>query len=387
LTTFFIVNYPLMFIMIVGIPKEIKDNEYRVGIVPAGVLALTQAGHSVIVERSAGEGSAIGDEEYRRAGAEIVSSAADVYGRAEMVMKVKEPLPAEYGLLREGQILYAYLHLAPAPELTRALLEKKVIGVAYETIQTDDGLLPLLIPMSEVAGKLAVQAGAHYLEKEAGGRGILLGGVPGVHRAVVTIIGGGTVGLNAAKIAVGMGAEVYIINKGLKRMAYLDDIFANTVTTLESNSHNIEEAVLRSDLVVGSVLIPGAMTPRVVTRSMVSRMKKGAVIVDVAIDQGGCIETSRPTSHSDPVYEVDGVIHYCVTNMPGAVPRTSTYALTNATLPHALAIAGKGLRAAVCADASLARGVNVYKGHVTHPAVAEAAGVEYTPLEKLLGSL
>lgn len=369
--------------MIIGIPKEIKDNEYRVGIVPAGVQALVDAGHTVVVERRAGEGSAIADEEYVRVGARIVPSPTEVYGSADMIMKVKEPLPVEYDMLREGQIIYAYLHLAPAPELTKVLLEKKVIGVAYETIQTDDGLLPLLIPMSEVAGKMSVQAGAHYLEKEAGGRGILLGGVPGVHRAVVTILGGGTVGLNAAKIAVGMGAEVYVISKGLKRMAYLDDIFGNAITTLESNSHNVEEAVLRSDLVIGAVLIPGAMAPRIVTRSMVSRMKKGAVIVDVSIDQGGCIETSRPTSHSHPIYELDGVIHYCVTNMPGAVPRTSTYALTNATLPHALQIAGKGLAAAVRADASLARGVNVCRGHVTHPAVAGAVGALYVPLNGL----
>lgn len=370
--------------MIVGVPKEIKDNEFRVGIVPAGVHALVEAGHTVIVERNAGEGSAISDEEYRQVGAEIVNASTQVYGRADMVMKVKEPLASEYDLLREDQILYAYLHLAPAPELVRVLIEKRVAAIAYETIQTAEGLLPLLIPMSEVAGRMSVQAGAHYLEKEAGGRGVLLGGVPGVHRGIVTIIGGGTVGLNAAKIAVGMGAEVCVIDRSLKRMAYLDDIFGSEITTLQSNNHNIEGAILRSDLVIGAVLIPGAMAPRLITRAHVSRMKKGAVIVDVSIDQGGCIETSRPTSHSHPVYEVDGVIHYCVSNMPGAVPRTSTYALTNVTLPYALDIVEKGLAGAVRASASLKSGVNICKGRITHPAVAEAVCAQYTPLDDLL---
>ncbi len=370
--------------MIIGVPKEIKDNEYRVALTPGGVEMLRQHGHRVLVQAGAGEGSGFSDEEYARSGAEILPTAAEVWNNAEMIMKVKEPRPQEYDFLREGLLLFTYLHLAAEEELTHELMKRKVAAVAYETVELDDGRLPLLTPMSEVAGRMAVQVGAHYLEKAHGGRGKLLGGVPGVRPADVVIIGGGTVGTNAAKIALGMGAHVTIIEKNIDRLRYLEDVLHGNLTTLASNPLNIASAVRVADLVVGAVLIHGARAPRLVTREMVSQMKPGSVIVDVAIDQGGCVETSKPTTHSHPIYEVDGVVHYGVTNMPGAVPRTSTYALSNATLPYALLLADHGLEEAVKRNRALAKGVNTYRGHLTYPAVAEAFGLDYTPLEKLL---
>ncbi|MDQ0285805.1 alanine dehydrogenase [Desulfofundulus luciae] len=371
--------------MIVGVPREIKDNENRVGITPSGVETLVKAGHQVVIEAGAGLGSGITDEEYVAAGARMLPTKADVYEQADMIMKVKEPLPEEYDLFKEGQLLFTYLHLAPEPELTRALLAKKVTGIAYETIQTNRGTLPLLMPMSEVAGRMSVQVGAQFLEKPYGGRGVLLGGVPGVPPAKVVIIGGGTVGTNAAKIAVGMGADVTIIDKNAERLRYLDDIFGSRIKTLISTSYNIKEAVKEADLVIGAVLIPGARAPKLVTEEMVKAMQPGSVIVDVAIDQGGCVETAdRVTTHSNPIYIKHGVIHYAVANMPGAVARTSTYALTNVTLPYALELASKGLAQAVKDDIALARGVNVMDGKVTYKAVAEALNLEYTPLHELM---
>ena len=370
--------------MIVGIPKEIKKDEYRLGIVPSGVRSLVLAGHKVIIEDGAGLGSGISNSEYEFEGAEIVPSAKDIYLRADMIMKVKEPLSSEYNMLREGQILYTYLHLAPAPDLTKALLERKIIAIAYETVQLDDGSLPLLIPMSEIAGRMSIQEGAKYLEREKGGRGILLGGVPGVAPGKVTIIGGGIVGTNAAKMAIGTGATVTILDASLYRLRYLDDIFGGRIRTLMSDSHNIMESIKEADLVIGAVLIPGARAPFLVTRGMLSDMKEGSVIVDVSIDQGGCIETSKPTSHSNPIFVVDGVIHYCVTNMPGAVPRTSTFALTNATFPYALQIANLGIKDAFTKNKALLKGLNLANGKVTHKAVAEALGYEYSPPDNIL---
>ena len=369
--------------MIVGVPRETKEEEYRVGIVPAGVRALTAHGHTVLVERAAGEGCRVTDHQYEQAGAEIVADAAELYDRSEIIMKVKEPQEQEYELLKEGQILYAYLHLAPAAELTAALLKRKIIGVAYETIQLTDGSLPLLTPMSEVAGRMAVQVGAHFLEKTQGGRGVLLGGVPGVSRGRVTVIGGGTVGCAATKIAVGLGAEVHVIDSNLQRLMYLDDVFGSRITTLMSNYDNIFYSVIDSHLVIGAVLIPGARAPKLVDESMIASMKSGTVVVDVAIDHGGCVETSRPTSHKHPTFLVDEVLHYCVPNMPGAVPRTSTFALTNATLPYALKLADKGLVAAIQEDPALARGVNLYKGLVTYEKVASSLGLDYMPLTEI----
>lgn len=369
--------------MIIGVPKEIKEEEYRVGIVPAGVRVMKEHGHTVLIETGAGEGSRIPDAEYAEAGAEIAATSAEVYNSAELIVKVKEPLPEEYDLLREGQILYAYLHLAPAPDLTRALLERKIIGIAYETIQLPDSSLPLLVPMSEVAGRMAVQVGAHFLEKTQGGRGVLLGGVPGVGRGRATIIGGGTVGRAATKIAVGMGADVYVIDVDQRRLSYMDDIYGNRVTTMISNYDNIMFCVVNSHLVIGSVLITGARAPKLVTREMVHAMKSGTVIVDVAIDQGGCVETSRPTTHQHPTFVVDEVLHYCVPNMPGVVARTSTFALTNVTLPYAVKLADQGFRAAVAQDEALAMGVNLYRGFVTHESVAESLEYEYSPLGKV----
>ncbi len=367
--------------MIIGIPKEIKTEEYRVGIVPAGVKALVDEGHRVIFEAGAGLGSGIRDEEYKGAGAEILPSANDIYGSADLIMKVKEPQPSEFPLLREGQILYTYLHLAVEPDVTKALLERKVKSVAYETIELSDGTLPLLKPMSEVAGRMSVQVGAYFLQESNGGRGVLLGGVPGVAPGKVTILGAGTVGLNALKIAVGMGAQVTIINDGVDKLAHIDDLYGGRVTTLVANRHNIEDAVLESDLVIGAVLLPGAKAPQIVTREMISRMRKGSVVVDVSIDQGGCFETSKRTTHKEPVYKVDGVSHYCVANMPGAVPRTSTFALTNATLPYALKIANLGLEEAARNDKALAKGVNTYDGKLTNRLVAEALGIKYEELK------
>ena len=369
--------------MIVGIPKEIKDKEYRVAITPAGVDVLIKAGRKVIIEKAAGIGSGIMDEEYAKAGAEIAGNACEVFERADMIVKVKEPLSQEYPLLRKGQILFTYLHLAPVPELTVAMIKSGVIAIAYETVELQDGSLPILTPMSEVAGKIAVQVGAYYLMKAHGGKGILLAGVPGVEKGKVAIIGGGVVGTNSAKVAIGLGAEVVIINRSLERLRYLDDIFGGKVKTLASNSYNIEKAVTEADLVIGAVLIKGAKAPRLVTRDMIGKMKKGSVIVDVSVDQGGCVETIKPTSHSDPVYEVDGIIHYGVTNMPGAVPRTSTFALANATLPYVVKLANLGIEA-LKQDPSLAKGVNVFKGRITYKAVADIMGEKFTPLEELL---
>jgi len=370
--------------MIIGLPKEIKDNESRVGLVPSGVHALVEDGHRVLVQSTAGIGSGITDEEYKAAGAEIAPAAATVYGHADMIIKVKEPVGPEYGFLREGQLLFTYLHLAPAPELTKMLLERKVTGVAYETIRLSNGSLPLLTPMSEVAGRMSIQVGAYYLQKPNGGLGELLGGVPGVPPANVVIIGGGTVGTNAAKMAVGLGARVTILDLDADRLRYLDDIFFGQVETLMSNPFNIQESVSKADLLIGAVLIPGAEAPKLITRKMISRMKSGAVIVDVAVDQGGCIETTHPTTHSNPTFTVDGVVHYCVANMPGAVPRTSTFALTNVTLPYARRLASLGLRDAVMKDPALKLGVNTYNGHVTCKPVAQALGFRSDTLDSLL---
>lgn len=370
--------------MIIGVPKELKDHESRVGVTPAGARSLTDAGHKLLVETGAGDLSAFPDEEYQDAGAEIVGSAHHIWGLADMVVKVKEPVAAEFGLFREGLLLFTYLHLAPLPELTSALLAAKVTGVAYETIGDGYGHLPLLTPMSEVAGKMSVQVGASYLEKERGGRGVLLGGVPGTPPANVCILGGGTVGTNAAKVALGMGASVTLVDLNLNRLRELDDIFAGRLRTLASNAYNVARAVREADLLIGGVLIPGAAAPRVVTRQMVSSMKKGAVIVDVAIDQGGCIETARPTTHSDPAFVVDGVVHYCVTNMPAAVPYTSTLALTNATFPYVLRLAQQGIKAAAMADAGLLAGVNTYAGELTSQAVAQSQNRSWKPARSLL---
>lgn len=370
--------------MIVGLPKEVKDNEYRVGLVPAGVKALTMAGHAVLVQKAAGEGSGISDQEYITAGAQLVDTAEEAWSRADMVVKVKEPIASEYGLLRESLILFTYLHLAPARELTKAMLDSGVIGVAYETITDQHGHLPLLTPMSEVAGRMAIQVGATYLEKINGGRGVLLGGVPGVAPGRVTIIGGGVVGTNAAKIAVGFGAAVTIIDRDLERLRYLDDVFGSRIRTLASNPYTIHESVAQSDLVVGAVLVPGAAAPKLVPREMLKDMPRGAVIVDVAVDQGGCIETTKPTTHSQPTYYVENVLHYGVTNMPGAVPRTSTFALTNATLPLALKLARYGVEEAFKRDPHLKNGANTYKGKVVYEAVATDQGLDYTPIDTLL---
>jgi len=366
--------------LIISVLKEIKNNEYRVAMVPAGVRALVDQGHRVIVQKSAGEGSGILDEEYVQAGAEIRESAPAIFKEAEMIVKVKEPLPQEYDLLNESQILFTYLHLAPALELTQALLRRKVIGIAYETVQLEDGSLPLLTPMSEVAGKLAVQVGAHYLQKENGGSGVLLGGVPGTEAGRVAIIGAGIVGTNAAKVAVGIGAKVTILDINVNRLRYLKDIFGNKITALVSNSSSIEAAVASADLVVGAVLIPGARAPRLVTKDMISKMRKGSVVVDVAVDQGGCFEDTVSTSFDNPTFIVDGVIHYCVANMPGAAARTSTFALTNATFPYVLKIANLGYQEALESDSSLRKGLNVFKGKVTNKLVADSLDLEYTAM-------
>jgi alanine dehydrogenase len=371
--------------MIIGVPKEIKDHEARVGVTPAGAKALVEAGHTVLVETHAGSQSGFPDHEYQDAGAEIVGEAGNVWANAELVVKVKEPVEKEYVFFREGLVLFTYLHLAPLPDLTNALLASKVIGIAYETVRDRANTLPLLTPMSEVAGRMSVQVGASYLEKEKGGRGILLGGVPGVPPANVCIIGGGIVGTNAAKIAVGMGAHTTIVDVSLNRLRELDDLFLGKLHTLASNSYNVAKATREADLVIGGVLIPGATAPKIVTKAMVGKMKKGAVIVDVAIDQGGCVETARPTSHSDPSYVVDGVVHYCVTNMPGAVPHTSTLALTNATFPYLLRLANLGAADALLADVGLAEGLNVWKGILTHRGVAESQQRDWTAPATVLG--
>jgi alanine dehydrogenase len=364
----------------IGVVKEIKADEYRVALTPAGARELVGQGHEVIVERGAGEGSAFPDTTYELEEARL-ADADEVWAEAELLLKVKEPLPEEYGLLREGLILFTYLHLAASTELTRALVSSGAACVAYETVETDDGALPLLAPMSEIAGRLAAQAGAYFLEKPLGGRGLLLSGVPGVARGSVVVIGGGIVGYNSALIALGFGADVTIIERSVDRMRHLETALPGRVSLLMSSGLQIEESVAGADVVIGAVLIAGALAPKLVTHEMVRAMKEGAVVCDVAIDQGGCFETSRPTTHSEPVYVVDGVTHYCVANMPGAVPITATKALTNVTLPYVEAIAAHGLAEAVHRDPALARGVNVLEGHVTYEAVAEAHGLDYTPLE------
>jgi alanine dehydrogenase len=370
--------------VIVGIPAEVKDNEFRVGMIPASVHALVLAGHTVLVEQGAGLGSGIADPEYVEAGAELVPDAASVWGRAEMVVKVKEPVESEYGHMRAGQTLFTYLHLAPLPRLTEVLLERQVTGIAYETIEDKQGRLPLLTPMSEVAGRMAVVVGASYLTREHGGRGTLLAGVPGVPPGDVVILGGGIVGLNSMKMALGLGARVTVLDTNLDRLRYLDELFHGQVSTLASNPYNLRGSLRRADLLIGAVLIPGRSAPKLVTRDMLGLMKEGAVAVDVAVDQGGCFETTHPTTHSDPTYVVDGVVHYCVANMPGAVPRTSTFALNNATLPYGLALANKGVKQAVLDDPGLLAGVNTFKGHITYQAVADSQNRSYRDPRELL---
>ncbi|MCY7345078.1 MAG: alanine dehydrogenase [Pyrinomonadaceae bacterium] len=373
--------------MKIGLPKEIKDNEYRVGLTPAGVNALTGAGHDVFVQKTAGDGSGFSDEQYISAGGKMLDTADEIWQTGEMIVKVKEPVAPEYPRMRENQLLFTYLHLAPEFELTKQLLERKVTGVAYETITDKKGTLPLLTPMSEVAGRMAVQVGATFLEKMNGGRGILLGGVPGVPAANVVIIGGGVVGTEAAKMAVGLGAKVTIIDINLDRLRQLDDIFLSKVQTLASSPYAIHEAISHADLVIGGVLVVGAAAPKLLTRAMLKDIPKGAVLVDVAVDQGGCFETTHATTHSNPTFYEEGVLHYCVANMPGAVPRTSTFALTNATLPYALALANKGFEKAIQDDKGLAEGVNTYAGKLTYEAVATSQNLEYTPLDSLIDGI
>ena len=368
--------------MIIGVPEEIKDQEHRVAMIPAGVQMMTAKGHLVLIEHGAGAGAGIMDEEYAEVGAELVATASEIYARAEMICKVKEPVPSEYEILRPGQILFTFLHLAPSLELTQALLKREVVGIAYETVEMDDGHKPLLEPMSEIAGRMALPIAAHYLSNPLGGRGVLLSGVPGVPPATVTILGGGIVGYNAARMAAGMGASASLLEIDPSRMRSLDEVLPPNATTLMSNQLNIEECLRQADVLVGAVYIPGARAPHLVTRDMLKLMKPGSVIVDVAVDQGGCVETTRPTTHSDPVYQVNGILHYCVANMPGAYGRTATFALTNATLPYVLDIAEKGWKRAAQMQPELAKGLNVIHGNVTYPAVAEAHGMEYVPASK-----
>jgi len=370
--------------MIVGVLKEIKAEENRVCMTPAGVEIMMQNGHTVLVEKKAGMGSGFNNNAYKAAGAEIIDTAREIFDCAEMVMHVKEPLPAEYDLIHKDQIVFTYLHLAAAEELTRVLTKSDSINIAYETIQNADGSLPLLTPMSEVAGRMAIQQGAKYLEMAQGGHGILLGGVPGVDPGTVVIIGGGIVGINAAKMACGLGAKVYILDMDLQRLRYLSDVMPSNCFLLMSKPATVRRLIKEADVVVGAVLIPGAKAPKLVTREMLKTMKKGAVLVDVAIDQGGCFETSKPTTHGEPIYTVEGVVHYCVANMPGAVPKTSTLALTNATLPYAVEIANKGWKKAMQENPEIKYGANVVKGHVTYKGVAEAFDLEFTPIDDLL---
>ncbi len=370
--------------MIIGVLKEIKPGEHRVAMTPDGVEMLRQAGHTVLVETGAGVGSDLPDEAFVKAGAKIVDSAPEIYRQARMVMHVKEPQPQEYDLIRKDQIIFTYLHLAAYESLTRALIKAQSVNIAYETIQLPDGSLPLLTPMSEVAGRMSIQQAAKYLEMTSGGRGVLMGGVPGVEPATVVVIGGGTVGTQAAKMACGLGARVYLLDKNLQRLRYLSDIMPANCVVLAAGPATLRRLIREADAVIGAVLIPGAKAPHLITRNMLKTMKKGAVIVDVAIDQGGCFETSRPTTHADPIYEVDGIIHYAVTNIPGAVAKTATWALTNATLPYALALANKDWQAALKTDAALCPGANVVQGKVTHQAVAEAFNLPHIPIETLL---
>jgi alanine dehydrogenase len=370
--------------MIIGCPKEIKTREYRVGLVPGGVAALAARGHQVFMERGAGIGSGIADSAYEAVGAKILDKATDVWAKADMVVKVKEPIAAEYGLMKEGQAIYTYFHLAADKPLAEALLKRKIAAVAYETIQTDDGQLPLLKPMSEVAGRMAVQVGAVQLEKSHGGKGVLLSGVPGVRRGKVVILGGGVVGTNSAKLASGMGAEVVVMDVNINRLAYLDDIFGSRVTPIYSDPAQIQRYVREADLVIGGVLIPGAKAPKLVSEKLISEMEEGSVVVDVAVDQGGCIETCHPTTHDNPTYLVHGVVHYCVANMPGAVSHTSTFALTNTTIGYALRLANQGIVEAIKGDRALALGVNTFGGHCTYKAVADDLDLPYTPLDKAL---
>ncbi len=370
--------------MLVGVPKEIKNREYRVGLTPASVREVVAHGHQVVVENNAGSEIGYSNDQYVNAGARILAEAQEVFASADMIVKVKEPQPIETDMLRAGQVIFTYLHLAADLEQTKGLMLSGAVAIAYETVTDDNGGLPLLTPMSEVAGRLSIQAGAHALEMSRGGRGVLIGGAPGVAPATVTIIGGGVVGTNAARMAIGLGANVTIIDRSLARLRQLDDLFQGLISTAYATHERIEEEVLRSDLVIGAVLVAGTAAPKLVSRDLISRMKTGAALVDVAIDQGGCFETSRPTTHEDPVYIVDGVVHYCVANMPGAVALTSTLALNNATLPHVLTIANKGWKHALKADGHLLSGLNVCKGKVTYKAVADAFGLEYTPVEKML---
>jgi len=370
--------------MIVGVLKEIKAEENRISMTPAGVEVMKQNGHTILVQKTAGSGSGFGDSAYAKAGAEIVETSGEIFERADMVMHVKEPLPPEYDLIKKDQIIFTYLHLAAAEELTHELIKKASINIAYETIQKADGSLPLLTPMSEVAGRMAIQQGAKYLEMAQGGHGVLLGGVPGVDPGTVVILGGGVVGTNAAKMACGLGAKVYVLDMNLERLRYLSDVMPRNCFLLMSSPATIRELVKEADVVIGAVLVIGAKAPKLVTRDMLKTMKRGAVLVDVAIDQGGCFETSKPTTHSNPIYTVDGVVHYCVANMPGAVPKTSTMALTNATLPYAVEIANKGWKKAMKGNPEIKLGANVVKGKVAYKAVAEAFGLEYVPIDKLL---
>lgn len=372
--------------MIIGCPKEIKTHEYRVGLTPSCVAAYVQHGHTVMLESQAGLATGFSDDVYRAAGAEIVEDKARLFERADMIVKVKEPLPGEYDLFREGQLVYTYLHLAANEELTRAMMARKIRAVAYETIEDDHGGLPCLRPMSEIAGRLSIQEGAKYLEKPFGGLGILLGGIPGVQRGRVGILGGGVVGINACKMAVGLGADVTVLEVSQDRMAYLDDVFSSHITTLYSQPANIERVLRESDLIIGAVLVPGAVAPKLVRREHLAMMKPGAVVVDVAIDQGGCFETSRPTNHDAPIYKQDGIVHYCVTNMPGAVSLTSTIGLTSVTLRYGLMIADMGLEGACKASPSFARGVNLYRGHCVYRHVAKAFGMTATPLDEVLSA-
>ena len=370
--------------MQVGVLKEIKNKENRVSMTPAGVEQMVAHGHSVQIETTAGDGSGFSDDAYVGAGATIASSARDIYEQCEMIMKVKEPLPVEYPMIRKGQILFTYFHFAAAEELTKAIIDTESIAVAYETVEKANGSLPLLTPMSEVAGRMAIHEGAKYLEKTYNGKGILLGGVPGVSPGTVVVIGGGVVGTNAAKMACGMGAKVYLLDTNLERLRYLSDVMPKNCFPLMSNPAVLRDLLEEADLVVGAVLIPGAMAPKLISREMLGYMKKGSVIVDVAIDQGGCVETAKATTHDDPIYEVDGIIHYCVANMPGAVSMTSTMALTNATIPYALELADKGYKIAALENLELAKGLNIVKGKVTYKGVAEAFNLKYEPFESVL---